>query len=233
MELRDKALAAMGGGNPFKNRFVLIVVALLGLGIVGVIVLLLFLVGVLPPGRGTGAARAQATATPVTLAQATSPNTPAAGGSAPTATPVIIPTTTSPATAPGATTGPSGSKAQAPNPVPGLYVTRVRVDPKPRKGEPVNFYLTFVNTTGHAQVHKVCAELYRIGESKSFGVTSCPSQSIPPGTTEVNAGSWTLTGIHECLPVRAHAISRDEGQVRTPLQQPTGAELWLDLQVCP
>jgi hypothetical protein len=243
MELRDKALVEMGRGNPFKNRIFLIIAALVGLGIVGVLIILLFLFGVLPPGRRSGTASGKATvtqapialgtATLVTTAQPTSPSSPVAGGPAPTSTPVIIPTTTPLASAPGATAAPPAGNANSPNPIPGVYVTRLRTDPKPRKAEPINFYLTLVNTTGHAQFHNVCAEIYRVGESKSFGITSCPSQSIPAGTSEVNAGTWTVTGIHACLPLRAHAIARDEGQVRIPLQQPGGGDLWLDLEVCP
>jgi hypothetical protein len=51
----------------------------------------------------------------------------------------------------------------------------------------------------------------------------------------VLAGSWIASGIKECIPVRARAILREEGEgeVRWVFTTPSGAELWSNFQVCP
>jgi hypothetical protein len=237
MELRDKA-EVIGGGNPLKNRFVLIIAAIAGVGVIGMLILLLFIFGVLPPGRGGTTALAQATPsnTPAASTSGTPNAVPTGAGSVPAGTPGIIPTITPAAAASPATPGSkvSAPSANAPlNPLSGLYVTRMRVNPKPRKNEPINFFVTVTNTTGKPQVHKVCAEIYRSGETKSLGITSCPPQTISPGTSELMTGPWNLTGIHACLAVRARPVIRDVGETRLALQQPSGAQLWLDLEVCP
>lgn len=234
MELRDKATEVVGSSNPLRNRFVLIVGALVGLGIVGILVLLFFIF-FLPAGRGANRTIAQATSasTPTASTGATSTSGPAAVATLPGTTPGTIPTITPSATnTPGSTVKAPAASAPS-NPLPGLYVTRMRVNPKPRKNEPINFYVTLTNTTGKPQLHRVCAEIYRAGELKSFGITSCPPQTVQPGTSELMTGPWNLTGIHACLAVRARPVVRDEGETRVALQQPGGGDLWLDLEVCP
>lgn len=234
MELRDKALKSMGGGNPFKNRVVLIIAALAGLAIVGVLALVIIFFAT--RGKSTALNSAKVTATGVALAQTATPGAstsetpnPSATSVGSSGTPGSIPTVT-----PAATASPGPNGGATPNPVPGFYASQMSVDPaKPRKNDQISFRVTFINTTGHAQAHKVCAEIFRLGETKSFGITSCASANIPPGTSQVQTGTWRLTGIHACLPIRAHAIARDDGDVRVPLHQPNGADLWLDLQVCP
>lgn len=189
----------------------------------------------------TAAGILQATATTAgsSLATAAATSAPAAPSSpVPTATPVLtaaaptqaaIPTTTR-VTSP--TVGPQVTPAT--NLPPGIYITRLRADPtKPRKGDPINFFATVLNTTGGPQVHRLCAEIYRAGEDKSFGVTTCPPQTIPPGTNELNLGKTQVVGIHDCLNMRARAITSDEGEPRIALLQPGGGVLWFNLQVCP
>jgi hypothetical protein len=241
MELRDKVTEVVSGSNPLRNRLILIIAALAGLAVVGILVLLLFIFRVLPPGRGSNAALAQATSTntPSALTTGTPTAVPTAAGPGPTTAPGIIPTITPPAGAtPAAGTTPTSTvaapAANAPsNPLAGLYVTRIRVNPNPRKNELIYFFVTLTNTTGKPQFHRVCAELYRPGDINSLGITSCPPQTIPPGTGEVMTGPWNLTGIHACVALRARPVVRDEGETRIALHQPSGADLWLDLQVCP
>ena len=230
MELKDEGAEVVGGGNPFKKRIVLIVAVLVGLAVIVIIALLLLLFVVLPGRRGSGGV-AQATATPANLAEATLASTPSAlpaTGSAPTSTPVIIPTVT-----PAAATTPSSNVGSTPNPLPGLYATGIRVDPNLHKNQPIDFHVTIFNSTGLKQSHKVCAEIYHPGDQKSFGITSCLPQTIPLGTSEVSTGTWKVTGLHACLAVRARAVIRDTGDVRVPLRQTGGGDLWLDFQVCP
>lgn len=244
MELQDRGaeVESSGASSLLKNRFVQVVAALLVLGFLGCVILVLFVFRVLPAAGGFKLAGAQRTPTGAAVAQATQASTsatPLASTPAPSATPVFtapagtpgsIPTTT-PAASASATQQATPSANLAPG---GLYVTRLRAEPvKPRKGEPITFFTTFTNTTGNKQVHRLCVEVYRLGEDRSFGITSCPPQTVPLGTSELMIGTWTLTGIHECLPVRARAITNDEGEPRVPLGMADGSPLWFDLTVCP
>ena len=248
MELKDNGPEVTGGGL-FKNRFAVIVAVLAGVAIIGICVLGLFIMGVLPPGKHTVAVAGQATATRITIAIATETSAPVglngATSVAPTATdtPVVGSTSGTPvpiATASNAVTPTAGaSKPPAAN-VPAsnapadLYVTALRVDPAhPVKNNPINFYVTFVNPTGKPENHSLCVEIYRPGDKKSFGITHCAAQTIPTGTSELVIGSWTATGIHQCIPVRARAVSRDDHDNRYPYFQANGSDLWLDFSVCP
>ncbi len=244
MEFRDSGPEITAGEGLFKSRFTVIVAVLVGVAVIGLCVLGLFLTGLFPPGRRTAATTGQATATRLTFAVATETSAPSGlsgttnASPTPTDTPVDIPTAvplpppatatnTSTARTPAARVPPSSSVA-------GLYVTRLRVDPShPVKNDPINFYITFVNPTGKPENHNICVEIYRPGEKKSFGITHCPSQTIPTGTSEIMTGGWIVTGIRQCIPVRARPISRDDGDNRFPYLQANGNDLWLDFQVCP
>ena len=229
------------------NRFAVLVAALVGLAVIGLCVLGLFVAGILPPGTHTAATARQATATRITIVIATATSAPpqAAGGTAealPTATetPVSLPTYSGapiPTVTPLLASTPTAPPAGAP-PVPvkaaaGIYVTNMRVDPPhPVKNSLINFYVTFVNPTGASESHRLCVETYRPGDTRSFGITSCPSQSIPPGTHVIKIGTWNVTGVHQCIPVLARPISRD-GDNRSPYHQANGSDLWLEFSVCP
>ncbi len=248
MEFRDRGAEVSDGANSLKARLPLILGGLIVIAAIGVIVLFLYMFGVLPPGRRTAATTAQPTATRVAAAQATSANTatvPAdqTPNAAPTSAPaqastvVVVPTATAPASkvtpAPKPRV-PAAKPTDAPNnPFPGINVVKLRVDPaQPRKNDPINFYITFSNTSGQMHTYEICVEAFRVGDKKSFGSTSCPSLAIQPGTSEVMTGSWVVTGIRECISTRAHAVVKDGG-IRTPFVQADGSDLWLDFLVCP
>jgi hypothetical protein len=121
-------------------------------------------------------------------------------------------------------------------PLTGLYVTALRFDPTfPVKNTPIAFFATLVNTTGKAQHYPVCAEIFRPGEKKSFGISNCENMTLVPGTAEVFIGSWVATGIKECIPVRARVVLREQGQedVRFVFTTTNGGELWTDFNMCP
>ncbi len=244
MEFRDSGAEVMGQGL-FKNRFAVIVAVLVGVALIGICVLGLYLTGLFPPGRRTAANNPQATATRLTIAMATATGAPtAATGQAlsdsatATDTPVVIPTAGSTPTPtvppPPANTKPPAAGAPPAKAPAGIYVTKIRVDPPhPIKNDGINFYVTFVNPTGQTENHNLCVETWRPGDKKSFGITYCPSQPIPPGTTEIKIGNWVVTGIHQWIPVRARAISQDDHDNRYPYYQANGSDLWLDFSVCP
>lgn len=246
MEFRDNGPEIMSQGL-LKNRFAVVTAVLVGVAVIGLCVLGIVLSGVLSPGRRTAATSGQATPTRLSFVVATETSAPAAisgaTDAAPTVTdtPVVIPTA---APLPPPATPTTANTTKPSNQVPvvkppsssakGIYVTHIRVDPaRPVKNDPVNFYITFVNPTGKPESHSICVEIYRPGDKKSFGITHCPPQSIPPGTSELFTGGWIATGIHQCIPVQARAISRDDGDNRFPYLQANGSDLWANFSVCP
>jgi hypothetical protein len=121
-------------------------------------------------------------------------------------------------------------------PLTGLYVAGLRYEPAyPIRNDPVMFYATLINQTGKDQNYPVCAEIFRPGAGKSFGITNCDTVTIVPGTSQVFIGSWIATGIKECIPVRARAVlhEHDTDNVRLVFTTTKGGELWTDFNVCP
>lgn len=97
------------------------------------------------------------------------------------------------------------------------------------------FYATVTNTTGKEQYYPVCAEIFRPGGQKSFGITNCDNLTMVPGTSEIFIGSWIATGIKECIPVRARVVLREQNEddIRLILRKANGSDLWVDFQMCP
>lgn len=142
--------------------------------------------------------------------------------------------------APKPTSAPAASGSPATlvpeGPLTGLTVHALRFEPSyPQKLEPISFYATIENRTGKEQYYPICVEIFRPGEAKSFGISDCRTLTIVPGTAEIFAGTWTASGIKECIPVRARAILReaDQDDVRLVLPPASGGELWSDFNVCP
>lgn len=129
----------------------------------------------------------------------------------------------------------TGSGA-ANGPLPGLAVSNLRYDPAyPQRNDPIVFYATVSNRTGKDQNYPLCAEIYDLPQRKNpLGTTNCDVVTIPPGTNEVMIGRWTATGIKQCIPLRARVIYREQGgEMRQPVTQANGNEVWVDLGVCP
>jgi len=247
MEIQEGGAEVTGQGL-FKNRFAVIVAVLVGVALIGICVLGLYVTGIFPPGRHNTTASAQATPTHLAIAIATATSEPTqvtgqttSDSATATNTPVVvIPTvgsTPTPTVAPTRSvvnTKPPTAGALPVKAPAGIYVTKIRVDPpRPIKNDGINFYVTFVNPTGQTENHNLCVEMYRPGDKKSFGITYCPSQPVPPGTTEIKIGNWVVTGIHQCIPVQARPISRDDHDNRYPYYQANGSDLWLNFSVCP
>jgi hypothetical protein len=154
-------------------------------------------------------------------------------------TPGVIPTITPFTPAAGQTFAPTRAAANTRVPASvgdgrAVYVTRVRIEPGvPRNKEDVTFIATMSNGTGRAQVFNLCAELFRPGEGRSFGITRCDGTSIPPGVSEQRSSGWQISGVRECIPVRARIVALGGAGERTAFKQPNGRDLWFDFQACP
>lgn len=120
---------------------------------------------------------------------------------------------------------------------PGVYVNSLRLTPRaPKRGEPVTFFATFVNSTGKPQNYKWLVEIWEQDANKRnpYGQADGLQNNIPIGTNERATGdSWKVAGGGPCLPFRARVVYEDDQNRRVPFKQTNGAELWVNFQVCP
>jgi hypothetical protein len=85
---------------------------------------------------------------------------------------------------------------------PGVWGVSIRVDPvKPTRGQPVTFYVTFLNTTGSPQGYRWRIRIYYPDNMKnSFGDTTPLNTTIPVGISEqASDNGWKVTGPGDCM----------------------------------
>lgn len=120
---------------------------------------------------------------------------------------------------------------------PGVYITALRLSPiSPKRGQPVTFHASFLNTTGRAQDLRWSVEIWDADTTKknSLGIADGSQQTIPAGTSELATfDNWKLTGGGPCTPLRARVIFVDDQSRRVPFARTNGSDLWLPFQVCP
>ncbi len=164
----------------------------------------------------------------------------------PTATPTPTPVPPTPTNVPPTATAPRPTQTR-PRPTatteasptlsapPGIYVNTLRVTPaQPRAGDPMQFSVEFLNTTGRAQNMNWCVDLFKPDNvAKSVGISSCQRQEIPEGTSELSGARWNLQQVGACEPYLAKAIFLDQAQARFSFLQPDGRDYWLNFTVCP
>lgn len=118
-------------------------------------------------------------------------------------------------------------------PLTGLSIAGMRTEPpQPRNNEQTKFYATIVNRSGRSQTVPVCVEIFRVGVSRSIGVSSCDAVTVPQGTTQVFGGMWIGSGIKQCTAFRARAGLRPQGEL-LPFTTTSGRDFWFDFPVCP
>jgi len=85
-------------------------------------------------------------------------------------------------------------------PGPGLFVIDIRTRPDPPiRNIELNFFVTFVNTTGSLQNQKWVVYIYRPGEPNAFGQTTGAMTSFYSTIGEAqSAGFWKLSGGGPC-----------------------------------
>jgi len=85
-------------------------------------------------------------------------------------------------------------------PGPGLFVIDIRTQPDPPvRNVELNFFVTFVNTTGIRQDQKWVVYLYRPGEPNAFGQTTGAMTTFYSTVGEAqSAGYWKLSGGGPC-----------------------------------
>lgn len=155
-------------------------------------------------------------------------------------TPTATPTVGAPATptARPATTSPIRLATATPAAVPpGVFVSRIRLSPAaPKRGQPVTFFVTFLNGTGKNQGYRWLVEIWEADTNKrnAFGQADAIQQEVRVGTSELATGnSWKLSGGGPCTAFRARVVyENDQGQ-RVPFTRSNGSDYWLPFQVCP
>jgi hypothetical protein len=120
---------------------------------------------------------------------------------------------------------------------PGVWALSVRVDPiKGTRGQAVNFFVTFLNSTGGPQTFRWRVRVYEPDKKNSFGDTATLDTSIPAGTSEqAAANNWKVTGPGDCLTFFARVFwadfaSKQETEFLKPDQSGGPAA---QFQVCP
>lgn len=120
---------------------------------------------------------------------------------------------------------------------PGVYVNSLRFTPRaPKRGEPVTFFATFVNSTGKAQNYRWLVEIWEADTNKRnpYGQADAQDQAIPLGANERATGdSFKVAGGGPCVPFRAHVVYVDDAGRRVPFLRTNGTELWVNFQICP
>ncbi len=130
----------------------------------------------------------------------------------PVPTAVVIPTQV--AQAPTITASPS-STATAVAIAPGIYVTGVRIDPPvPARKQNVQFYVTFLNTTGAALNTRLVVFVFKPDNQKNaLGQTTENGVSIVPGQGELKSEGWKLNGGGGCESFLARVASIENKKV--------------------
>ncbi len=120
---------------------------------------------------------------------------------------------------------------------PGVWAVSIRVDPKePKRGQFVNFFVTFLNTTGAPQSYRWRIRIFEPDKRNSFGDTAPVNHTFPVGTSEFAAEpNWRVSGPGGCLDFFARAFwidpsSKQETEFIKPDQSGGPAAAF---QVCP
>lgn len=120
---------------------------------------------------------------------------------------------------------------------PGVWATAIRIDPKePKRGQIVNFFVTFLNTTAAPQSYRWRIRIYEPDKKNSFGDTAPINHTFPVGTSEFAAEpNWRVAGPGGCIDFIARVFwvdpsSKQETEFIKPDQSGGPATAF---QVCP
>jgi hypothetical protein len=182
-----------------------------------------------PTVTPTPAARATWTPSAIPTALAKSePPAPSSPSAVPTNTSTATPIATATATA---TLPPTNSPTVAP----GLYVTSLRFDPNPPlRGSDLNFYVTFLNTTGAVQNFRWLAYIYKPEDpTKLYGQSTAGLFQIPVGTSELRSvGPWRLALGGPCEDLLARIVWLDQNNKAINFTQPNGQVFEKNFRIC-
>ncbi len=107
-------------------------------------------------------------------------------------TPAASPTATRSST-PRAVASPTASPSPTAAVAPGLYVSDLRMDPLPVRGQELSFFVTFLNSMGSEQNYRWGIYIFSADTQRQISETARTNAPIPAGRTEQQSnGSWRL-----------------------------------------
>ena len=119
---------------------------------------------------------------------------------------------------------------------PGLFVTDLKTQPDPApRGTDLQFFATFLNTTGTAQSYRWLVYIYRSeNRVRSYSETTATLTGIPVGSSEQKSlGSWKLGVGGPCEDFVARVAFLDQDNKATNFAKPDGQVFEKDFRVCP
>lgn len=178
----------------------------------------------------------QVPAAPATAAPTEAPTETAVPASpTPTETPVTPTDTPTVTLTPTLTVQPYPTATLKPTALPGMYVTRLWVEPaSPKFGEDIKFTATFANNAGEDRQVRWFVKIFEQGSDTLVGQTAVQDVTIPPGPHEYTIGGWKPTAQSKCVKLYAQAFRMEEqGNKEVALLAETGEQVSTDLNVCP
>ena len=149
-------------------------------------------------------------------------------------TPPTVAPTVAPTKIPATATKPPPTNTAVPNFPPGVYVTKLRLEPaQPKTNQDITFTATFVNTTGSNQGYNWLAQIYRVSDGKRHGDTKAKSLTVATGTNEYSVGTWKRTGPGGCVSYFVMTEFEDGDKNRIPFLNTDGNQLRQYFDVCP
>jgi hypothetical protein len=136
---------------------------------------------------------------------------------------------------------PAATPTKGPNVPPGVYVTKLQLDPaQPNFGEPVGFKITVLNSTGELKVYRWLVKIFKCTQDpcaaddfrKSFGETMSLESQFVPGTVELTAPKNWSTGIGACTYVAQPHYLEPVSQQVIPFPQTNGQPLYQVFKMC-
>jgi hypothetical protein len=120
-------------------------------------------------------------------------------------------------------------------PGPGLFVIDIRTQPDPPvRNVDLNFFVTFVNSTGSLENQKWVVYIYRPGEPNAFGQTTGATTTFYSTVGEAqSAGSWKLSGGGPCENFVVRAVWFDQDNKATFFTTFDGKPFEKNMTVCP
>ncbi len=136
---------------------------------------------------------------------------------------------------------PAATPTKPPNVPPGVYVTKLQLDPpSPNFGDQVGFKVTLMNTTGELKIYRWMVKIFQCSQDpctendfrKSFGESTSVQSNIVPGTAELVVPRTWSTGMGPCTYVAMPHYFDPVNQQLLPFPQTSGQPLYYVFKMC-
>jgi hypothetical protein len=106
----------------------------------------------------------------------------------------------------------------------------------PKRQEPITYFISFVNTSGHAQPFRwlvIVQNPNKVGRNRDFGESPATNITIPPGASQVQVTYVTVTNTGACIALQAYPGWKQEDNARMFFPDVTGYPAHANFTVCP